>query len=862
MSLQISNKEFIEAIFGEDAPWCHVTDFPYDPSNIPKERKLGAWKGDYYSRYKFGTNTNQYFTISCFYADEEQQARRRRILYRFTCCIVLDDVREKLSMTEVSKLPEPSWILETSPGSEQWGYILDTPCVNPCLVENLLDGLVANGLAPDGKDPGMKGVTRYVRLPEGINSKESKLVEGRPFDCRMLRWQPMATATLEQLASPLAIDLNRERKYVRADGAADVSDHPLIQIPDTISIKEVRSKGRFDITCPWVDEHTGSDDSGTAVFTNEDGTIGFKCHHGNCQERTGAHLLQEIERSIPGFGDRLKSWQVVRELNRATTLPVTPVTEEISFMQPVTATPPAPSQPPVTGVAEPISSDVALQELCGKLRGLLPGSEEQRSCAATVLKLTDTMPKMEQKHWHGVVADTMRWSKIDLKDILTDLRQTWYREKVSNAEFYDNIVFVKEQNRFFDRDTGIFYSAEAFRNSFWHEDPEVLKIALQEGRVQKVDKIDYAPKKPQIFAEGGLLYANTWSESSQVQGTPGDISWWRDHFNVLGWEEHRDHIEKWMSFTLRHPDQKINHMLLLGGPEGCGKDFLLYPLTRAMGDNHTCIEGANLSSDFNEYLLSTKYLHFNEVELNATNPKESQALVTKLLPLAACPPHTLRVNQKGISPVKVRNIVNCTMTTNGAVPFNLRRASRRFYAVWSELWTRDAYDNVSSDWKRYWSQRWPWMENGGWESVTHYLMNEVDLSDFNPGEAPKTTEFLREIQDASKPAALQMIETFIEMKHGLFMCDIITSADMSETLRAGAALLSDVTADPRSLNTRKVASIMKEAGKYPLVRSRHRRFWVLRDREKYVAMGAKELEAAYHKQISDARKSAHLTEVK
>jgi len=95
--------------------------------------------------------------------------------------------------------------------------------------------------------------------------------------------------------------------------AADVSDHPLVNIPDIITIKEVRSDGRFDIRCPWVDEHTGGDDSGSALFTNADGSIGFKCHHGACDSRTGKDLLDYIEQHDLGFNDRLKSWQVMRE---------------------------------------------------------------------------------------------------------------------------------------------------------------------------------------------------------------------------------------------------------------------------------------------------------------------------------------------------------------------------------------------------------------------------------------------------------------------------------------------------------------------------------------------------------------------
>ncbi len=858
MSLNISNKEFIDALFGEDAPWCHVTDFPHDPGNIPKDQHLIAWKGDYFSRYHMRPNTNQYFTISNFYCDDEQQARRRKALFRHTPVIVLDDVKEKLSMVEVSKLPQPSWILESSAGSEQWGYILDTPCTDRGRVENLLDGLVANGLAPEGRDPGMKGVTRYVRLPEGINNKASKLVNGQPFKCHITHWQPFNRVTLEQLAQPFDVDLDAARRESRVDGAADVSDHPLINIPDIIQIKEVRSDGRFDITCPWVDEHTGADDSGSAVFTNADNSIGFKCHHGACQHRTGADLLRFIDNKQPTFSTKLKNWQVMRELSAFSApsfmdpIPA-PVTAQaiqeletpvpvalVSFLDPVPVAP---------AVVEQVDPD-ALRLFCDNLRRQLPGTSEQREMASKVLKITDDLPKMEQKHWHEVVIDIMRWSKADFKDIIADLRKTWYGDKISASTFYDNVVFVKELNQFYDWDSRIFFSTEAFQNSFAHEDAEARKIALQDGRVKKVDRLDYAPMKPRVFVEKGCRYANTWCESTQSKGVAGDPSRWVNHFDALGWSEHRKHIEQWMAFTLRHPDRKINHMLLLGSGEGCGKDFLLYPLINAMGENTETISGEDLLSGFNDFLLSTKYLHINEAELG--DRREALAVSNKLKPLAAAPPETLRVNQKGIKAIKIRNVVNSTMTTNSVMPLRLNGPSRRFYAIWSDLNPRDKNDNMKREWLDYWQDRWTWMKNGGWEAVVDHLMR-IDLSDFNPDAAPPMTEFLREIKESSASPIQQTIERFIEKQHGAFACDILTSGDMADTLRAGALMPADMMTDPKYFTDRRVGMVMKELGHYPQVRSGHARLWVLRSEEKYAHLTSTELYHEYERQVREAK---------
>lgn len=850
--MQVTNTEFLSALFGDQTPWVHVTDFAHDPSNIPKEQHLIAWKGDYFSRYHMGTATNQYFTISLFYCDDQKQARRRKALYRQTHCLVLDDVREKLSEEAAQKLPRPSWILETSPGSFQWGYILDKPCTEAFKIDNLNDGLIASELAPDGKDPGQRGVTRYVRLPEGINNKANKLVNGQPFSCQMTLWEPFNRTSLEDLASPFAIDLDAVRREGRVDGAAEVSDHPLINIPNIIHIKEVRSDGRFDVTCPWVDEHTGADDSGSGVFTNSDGTIGFKCHHGACQSRTGADLLRFIENQQPGFNGQLKNWQIMREFTgvaEPTFIEPSAPAETVSFMG-------EPAAPPETTEATPD----AIQLLCDALRRERPSSTEARGLAQKILKHTDDLPKIDQKHWHEIVCDLMSWSKSDFKEILTDLRKQWYGERVSQAEFYDNVVFVKELNQFYDWESRIFFSSEAFQNSFAHEDAEARKIALQDGRVQKVDKLDYAPKQPRIFIENNCCYGNLWSDKSQSVGIPGDITPWLRHFDILDWGEHRDHMLKWMAFTLRYPERKINHMLLLGSGEGCGKDWLLYPLTKAMGDNYDVISGEELLSDYHDYVLSTKYLHINEAELG--DRREALAVSNKLKPLAAAPPEQISVNQKSIKRIKVRNILNATMTTNSVMPLRLNGASRRFYGVWSDFNPRDVQDNMKPEWLKYWEEHWTWMKQGGWQYVVNYLMTQVDLSDFSPGAPPPMTEFLRDIKEQSKSPMQQTVELFIQKQHGAFRCDLLTTSDMSEVLRAGALVPADMLTDPKYFTPKRLGSLLREMGSYRQIRSGSARLWVLRNEEKYAGMTSTQAYHEYERQVREARGENGLTVIK
>lgn len=774
------NNSFLNALFGSHSPRVHVTDFKHDPTNIPKGEHLRAWAGDSFSRYTFAPPSNQYFCISLFTPGEFGMSRRRKALFESCPVIVLDDVREKLDIDAVRRLPDPTYILETSQGSEQWGYLLTEPCTQRSVVENLLDGLVANGLAPDGKDPGMKGVTRYVRLPDGVNNKASKLFGGMPWQCRLLHWSPFTMVRIEELAAPFNINLLAPRREQRLDGAADIADHPLLQVPELISVKEIRSDGRFDITCPWVDEHTGRDDSGSAVFTNQDGTLGFKCHHGSCEHRTGKDLLQWLESHKPGFMGSLTGWQAQRAF------------EEIQQ----SAESPHPAQLTAelqtafgTAVIDGNTTTVehSLKPLFDHLQRLPHDGIEARQTAGKLLQLVDQLDKMAQVAWHKDICSAMYWTKKEFTEILKAARETWYEKKVI-PDFYDETVFIAEANRFYDRKKRLWFTPDAYQNYFGHVDIEAKKEALIEGRVAKADRIDYAPKQPAMFTDRGITYCNAWVKHDDTPGMPGDASPWLKHIDALGWE--RKHILQWMAYTLLYPETKINHALVLGSGEGAGKDFILTPLLRAMTDDAKVINGETLLSDFNAHLLNKKFLLVNESELG--DRREAQAISAKLKPLCSAPPERLEVNQKGIPSIDVRNIVSVALTTNSQLPFRLSGQSRRYYALWSDVNTRDRHGNMLPAWRKYWTDMWQWMNSGGDQYCIHYLRNDVDLSDFNPGAPPPMTQFLRDITNASKSAPLQTLESFIDEGVGIFDNRFVTVNDALNTLRSGEMLRPDL----------------------------------------------------------------------
>lgn len=824
--LDISNKEFLQCIFGQSYPYAHVTSFNYDPNEIPADKRAYAWAGGYYKDTPVESG-NQFYTVSLFTPDERGRSRRRKATFSGCYVIGLDDVKEKLDVEQVKRLPEPTIVLKSSLHSEQWLYVLDKPCQDMNMIDNLHDGLITRGLAPDSKDPGQKGVTRYLRLPEGVNTKAKRIKEndGVAPRCQVLVFEPNRRYTMEQLAAPFDVDLHAVRRSTATEGASDIPDHPLLHTPH-LNIKQVLSDGRFDITCPWVDEHTDQDDSGTAIFTNEDGTLGFKCHHGNCEGKTGKHLMQYLENKQPGFSRTYNDWQAMRVFNSLSSLPKK---EDV---------PPPPPQTPQQQVEqEQKVSSVA--DLINELRRMNYTLPEARDLAAVILKQVDSIPHIDRLQYHNDIADIMHWTKTELSDILKDARSTWYSETKSQAGFYQEVMYVGELNQYFNYRKQIFYTHDAFVRSFIDQDEDVGKNSVM-GMTDKVDRLDYLPKGPRVWEEDGVIYGNSYVDSG-VKGNTGDASPWINHFDVLGWGENKDHVLDWMAYTVQHPEKKINHMILFGGGEGIGKDFLLYPLTKAMGRNSKVINGDQLLSQFNDYLFNTKYLHINETELG--DHKDATTISNKLKPLATAPPETLGVNPKGTKMIYVRNIVNCTMATNSLLPFKAHVMSRRYYALWSDLNMRDATGQMKEEWTKYWVDMWNWMENGGLEMCIHHLETR-DLSNFLPQSAPPVTEFLQDIVDRSKPPTQQTVEAFLNGGHGAFGNDMATIEELLNTIKAGEQFNPEIMyTKAEYYNPQKLATILKTMGKQKKRlrstidgKTRQLRVWMLRNEYKYESM--------------------------
>ena len=176
----------------------------YTPTD--HERSMcDAW-GDY----------NTYFSVAAVKVGEDGMYHRRKSTFARMLALVVDDVDLE------SLYSPPSWVLETSPGKTQAGYLLDAEdpdCSDEGLCSAVVRSMTMRGFI--GGDVSGNNAVRYVRLPVGTNQKPRVTGAHRH---KLQVWAPNVRLTLEDACAAVGMELDS----VRNAAVASNSSQPFI----------------------------------------------------------------------------------------------------------------------------------------------------------------------------------------------------------------------------------------------------------------------------------------------------------------------------------------------------------------------------------------------------------------------------------------------------------------------------------------------------------------------------------------------------------------------------------------------------------------------------------------------------------
>jgi hypothetical protein len=189
----------------------------------------------------------------------------------YVLVMVLDDVGDPIKAPNTPTLP-PTWVMETSPGSFQWGY---------AFAEQPTKGEYAaaiKAIAEAGyTDPGACNPVRNFRLPGSINLKPNR---GR-FAARLVEFHPEREYTLPEVCDALGVtpapaeSLGVRPIRLSDDGADDVlawlsGQGLLLSTPNPA--------GWAGVICPNSAEHTDGNPEGRYSPS----TRSYCCLHSHC----------------------------------------------------------------------------------------------------------------------------------------------------------------------------------------------------------------------------------------------------------------------------------------------------------------------------------------------------------------------------------------------------------------------------------------------------------------------------------------------------------------------------------------------------------------------------------------------------
>jgi hypothetical protein len=591
---------------------------------------------------------------------ERVSAKRENV--EFVLFMMLDDVGTK---SKVSPLP-PTWVMETSEGSFQWGYAFKEQPTKGAF-SSAIKAIAAAGYT----DPGAINPVRNCRLPGSINLKKGR----NNFAARLVEFHPGREYALPDICAALGVVPDEDEGAglqsikIRDTGSDSVlrwlSDQGLV-------LSNVNAEGWCGVACPNSHEHTDGNPEGRYSPVNR----AFCCYHGHCQHLDSNAFLSWVAEQggpkvTPGFREELIA--------------------------------------------------------------------ERMAMVADTIRPTEAFPDVAAT----VVAE------VERKEA----------SRVERSQWYERFAYVLADDNFFDMQTRTELSRASFNAVFRHVGCQSVhggrrieaSVAFDEGRQARGGRllagVTYAAGDSVLVARDGDVYGNRWvnARPDLSNVAPGDVSPWLAHVEKLLPDlEEREHVLNVMAYKLQNPRIKINHAVLHGGDEGCGKDSMWAPFIWSVCGpdlkNRGLVDGKSIGSRWG-YALESEILILNE--LKETDASERRALANSLKPIIAAPPDTLPIERKGLHPYDMVNRLLVLAFTNHSVPITLETQDRRWFCVWSDAPKMDEDEGKAL---------WGWYKRGGFEKVGKWLMLR-DVSAFNPKATPMAAEYkLRLIENGRSMA--------------------------------------------------------------------------------------------------------------
>ena len=191
-----------------------------------------------------------------------------------------------------------------------------------------------------------------------------------------------------------------------------------------------------------------------------------------------------------------------------------------------------------------------------------------------------------------------------------------------------------------------------------------------------------------------------------------------------------EHLIAWLAHRVQRPHEKINHALVLGGPQGIGKDTLLEPVKHAVGPwNFTEVSPAAHARPLQRLRQERDPAHQRSARPRRRRPlrllRSHEGLHRRAARRAA------RATRRTCASTACFNVCGVIMTTNHKTDgIYLPADDRRHYVAWSDLTKRRLFRRLLDAPLAAGTRAAAW-------ATSPPILRELDLAGFDPKAPPR-----------------------------------------------------------------------------------------------------------------------------
>jgi len=369
-------------------------------------------------------------------------------------------------------------------------------------------------------------------------------------------------------------------------------------------------------------------------------------------------------------------------------------------------------------------------------------------------------------------APTLKPQQMSIPDISSTQNVDDYGEIMNEydcQEYFKNCYFVEREGKIFTP-SARFMKSTQFNGKYGGKrfmitstgllTDEPWKAALRSTcwTIPKVDHVRFIPEKPsfEIINDAlGRKGLNTYIPA-KIESAEGDLSMWFDHVNrILPDTNDQRLLFEYMAHNVRFPGYKIPWAPLLQSAEGIGKTVFVEIMQHSLGSMYAYAPNAQKlvesGSTFNAWMRGKLMIIVNEIKVG-----EKRDLIEILKPMIS--DKEIEVQGKGVDQEMEDNPANWFFFSNfkDAIPIN--QNGRRYAIFYSCLQSEADILQAGMD-DAYFNRLFAWLRDaGGFQAITHWLLNYPIEKGAIPKRAPKTSSHNEALAISRSPMELLIAE--------------------------------------------------------------------------------------------------------